>query len=103
MTRHRIWGACACLAFWTACAVLLTGCETIGPAPVPKVEIQKEVVTTKRSCVPPGLGSTPTWVATKEKLRAAVGMEDRYQLLSAFFFQAMARLGETEPVIKGCR
>lgn len=82
----------------------LAGCGGI-PKKLPEpIVITKEVkVPVAVSCVPPKLGGPPAYVDTKEALRKAAGPEDRYQLVIAGREQRIARLGEVEPVITGCR
>ncbi len=84
----------------SACAAC-TSTKTTPPEPVVKiVEVKVPVL---RSCVPKTLGAAPSYVDSDAALRAAAGPEDRYQLVYAGRKQRIARAGEVEPVIAGCR
>lgn len=89
--------------FAVAWPLLTAGSCATTQLPDPVVRTVEVKVPVPVTCVPPTLGPPPVYSATKEKLRAAAGPEDRLQMLGAFFVEATARLGETEPVIKGCR
>lgn len=78
------------------------GCSTVG-RPEPVVETVTVDAPVARSCVPPALGEAPAYIDTDAALKAAGGPEDRYQMVIAGRVQRNARLGEAEPVIRGCR
>lgn len=82
-------------------AIMLAGCSTVRPEPV--VDTVTVGVPVARSCVPPALGEAPAYIDTDAALKAAGGPEDRYQMVIAGRVQRNARLGEVEPVVKGCR
>lgn len=88
------------IALPSACAACSTA-KTAPPEPV--VKIVEVKVPVSRSCVPKALGAPPSYVDSDAALRKAAGLEDRYQLLYAGRKQRVARAGEVEPVINGCR
>lgn len=88
------------IALPSACAACAST-KTAPPEPV--VKIVEVKVPVARSCVPKTLGAPPRYVDTDAALRGAAGPEDRYQLLYAGRKQRVARAGEVEPVITGCR
>lgn len=79
-----------------------TGCTT-ALRPEPIVTTTTVEVPVARTCVPAGLGGPPAYIDTDAALKAAGGPEDRYQMVIAGRVQRNARLGEVEPVVKGCR
>lgn len=88
------------IALPSACAA----CSTTKAAPSePIVRVVEVKVPVQRSCVPEALGGPPQYVDSDAALRAAAGPEDRYQLVYAGRKQRIARAGEVEPVIAGCR
>lgn len=96
------------VAFFPACAIwavvvligyALTGCASAAP----RVETVTVSAPVARSCVPVTLGPLPAYIDTDAALKAAGGPEDRYQMVTAGRAQRVARLGEVEPVLQGCR
>ncbi len=79
----------------------IAGCSTTRPEPVVRtVFVDRPVAVT---CVPDTLGEAPAYADIDDALRRAPDAAARYQLVIAGREQRKARLGETEPVIKGCR
>ena len=84
--------------------VALTACgttrEQVRPEPI--VVSQPVAVAVDAPCVPDTLGPRPTYVDTKDKLKAAADAAERLQLLYAGRAQRESRLNEIEPIIDGC-
>ena len=86
--------------FLTGLAVGLMGC---GTPPAPRIEIKEVRVPVPVSCVPAGFPEAPAYPDTDEALRAAPDAATRYALIAQGRLLRMARGGETEIVLKGCR
>lgn len=85
-------------------ALLLAGCgDKIVSAPEPLVVVKEVVVPGPPvPCVPKTLKDEPAYVDTNEALKNAPDGAVRYQLIIAGRAQRIGRLGELEPVVKGC-
>lgn len=105
--RGILWGLVGGTLFWAALlgigfVLMLSGCAG-GPTPEPRVETQQVLTPVTKSCVPATMPAAPEYVDTDAALRAAVGPEDRYQLLAAGRTQRIGRLGVVEPVLSACK
>ena len=85
-------------------ALAVAGCSTSPkPSPEPLVIVKEVKVPVAVTCVPDELKGPPAYPDTDEALLRAAGPEDRYQLVVAGRDLRVARLGEVEPVVSGCR
>lgn len=94
MSRRTLKRALDILAMFCG-AIGLVGCGDSKP-PV-------AFIPTPVSCVPESLGAPPAYPDTDEALRAAPTADRRYQLILAGRELRIARAGEVEPVVAGCR
>lgn len=78
----------------------LTACATAPPACVKYVPVNREVAV---SCVPKALGPAPADLLTPAQIAAIPDGPQRYVALAADWLNRVARMTETEPVVKGCR
>ena len=85
-------------------ALMLAGCgERIESTPEPLVVVKEVVIPGPPvPCVPKALGDEPAYADTNEALKNAADGAVRYQLIIAGRAQRISRLGELEPVVKGC-
>jgi hypothetical protein len=89
------------LLFGTGAYLSLAACAT-APVPEPVVVTQTVDKAVAVSCVPANLPAPAVYPDTNAALTAAT-IDRRYQLLIAGRELRTARLGELEPVVKGCR
>jgi len=82
--------------------ITLAGCGG-ADRPEPIIRTVEVLVPTPVSCVPDGLAEAPTYPDTDEKLKAAGGADERYQLVAAGRPLRDARLKTLEPIVRGCR
>jgi len=73
-----------------------------GPPPEPRIETKFVDRPVPVSCVPNDMPAKPTYSDTASALKAAPGLEDRYQLLAGNWFVRDARLSLLEGVVSNC-
>jgi len=102
--------------FAAAAGLLLSGCQTVAPRPVPVAAVPAVRVPEARPhprptrpqppprrCVPTALAGEPRYPDTDTALRNAGGAADRYQLIAAGRLLRIERLRALERVVAGCR
>ncbi len=99
--RNREWPSKSIITVLSVAA--LTACAHTTPSPEPVVRTVTVNVPVAVTCVPAQLAAAPDYPDTAAKLKAAQDAAERYQLVVAGRELRIARLGELEPVVAGCR
>ncbi len=84
-----------------AACLLLASCASTPPEPVIRtVEVKVPVPVT---CVPANATTDPVFRVTRADILAASSAAERLRLLGVGFLERDAWMGETVPVLRGCK